>query len=928
MRLLSSISLATAVLLAGARAHAQGLRENPEYLKPPVMAEEAAVIAAVDERSPTPDEVKFFENEVRPTLITHCYSCHSRTAATVKGALRVDTRDAIRKGGRSGPAVVPGDVDSSLLIRAVRYHDPDLEMPPDGKISDEEIATLEKWVAMGAPDPREEKPVASTKPGDASPGTAHRWSKDDIAKGKTEHWAYRPVAAAPVPAVSDPAWSKSAIDAFVFAKLDEKGLTPAAPADKRTLLRRASFDITGLPPSETDLRAFEGDGSPDAFAKAVDRMLASPAFGERWGRHWLDVARYAESSGKESNIFYPHAWRYRDYVIGSFNEDKPFDRFLTEQLAGDLMPAASDADRAEQMIATGYLAVGTKSHNARGKPQFQMDLADEQLDATTQGMLGLTVACARCHDHKFDPITQKDYYAVAGIFLSTDTRYGTFDSQGNNHPSSLNALPKDAGLPLGPTMRPDLRSLLATATSRAKQEAAKAQETIDQARTARQKGEALPPNLQAQIVRARATLGAQRNLESVTARFDAEGKPTEGNLLAMGAVDRDRALNARVLDRGELDKPGETVHRGFVELLSQGDEPTIAKGSGRLELAQWIASADNPLTARVWANRVWLHLLGQPIVPTPDNFGMSGVKPTNLPLLDHLATRLVANGWSTKKLIREIVLSRAYAMSSDFDAKNAEIDPEVQYFWRMPKKRLEAEAIRDAMLSAAGILVFKPKTGSPVAFTEGGIRGPAQERMLSLVTGDGDNNRSVYLPILRDRVHESLEVFDFPEPSFVTGMRDATNVPTQALYLMNSGELTRIADMFAMRVMGAGEKEAERINAAFEIAFGRKPTSPEATACRKFIDDFRAAAGKDGKTLGSGSGQNQAPQGQAQGRGRGAAAQRGESEKLNLRERARQRLEAARNPGAAPARTVSGEQMVWSALCQALFLSGEFRTLD
>ncbi|MEY4118114.1 MAG: hypothetical protein RLZZ116_1442 [Planctomycetota bacterium] len=918
-RFIAALALAGS---AAASALAQMQGSTPEYGKQPVTADEAAVIASVDERAPTPDELKFFESEIRPLLITHCYSCHSRTAMTEKGALRVDTRDAIRKGGRSGPAVVPGDIDSSLLIRAVRYHDADLQMPPDEKISDEEIRALEKWVAMGAPDPRAEKPSAPAKPGEASPGTAHRWTKEDIAEGRSTHWAYRPVAATEPPAASDPEWSRTPIDAFVFAKLTEKGLTPAAPADKRTLLRRASFDLTGLPPSEADLRTFEADGSPDAFAKAVDRMLASPAFGERWGRHWLDVARYAESSGKESNIFYPHAWRYRDYVIAAFNEDKPFDRFLTEQLAGDLMPAASEADRAEQIVATGYLAIGTKSHNARGRPQFQMDLADEQLDATTQGMLGLTVACARCHDHKFDPITQKDYYAVAGIFLSTETRYGTFDAQGNNHPSKLIELPNEAGLPLGATMRGDLRSLLATAIARAKQEAAKAQETIDQAREARQKGQPVPQNAQAQLVRARATLGAQRNLESLATRFDYEGKPTEANLLAMGAVDRDRALNARVLDRGELDKPGETVHRGLVELLSQGDEAKITQGSGRLQLAQWIASAENPLTARVWANRVWLHLFGQPIVPTPDNFGMSGVKPTNLPLLDHLATRLVASGWSTKALIREIVLSRAYAMSSDFDAQDAEIDPEGQYFWRMPKKRLEAEAIRDAMLAAAGVLVSKPRVGSPINFAEGGARGPAQERILGLVTGVGDNNRSVYLPILRDRVPESLEVFDFAEPSFVTGRRDATNVPTQALYLMNSAELVRIADSFAMRVMGAGDKEPERINAAFMIAFGRKPSSSEVTACRSFIDDFKAAAAKDGQNINAGAGRQPAASG-ARGQ------QRGESERLNLRERARQRLEAARNPSNTPAaRPVTGEQMIWSALCQALFLSGEFRTLD
>jgi cytochrome c553 len=872
-------------------------------------AVEQEVALAFDEgRALTADEVKFFESKIRPLLITHCYGCHSKSANASKGGLRLDTRDATLRGGKSGPAVVPGDLDSSLLVRAVRYHDVDFQMPPDGKISDDEIALLERWVEMGAPDPRVDKPAAA---GGASPGTDHRWTAEDIARGRANHWAYQPVAAHTPPAVADAAWSATAIDAFLMAAMAERGLTPADLADKRTLLRRASFDLTGLPPSEADLAAFERDASPDAFAKAVDRLLASSAYGERWGRHWLDVARYAESSGKESNLLYPHAWRYRDYVIDAFNEDKPYDRFLVEQLAGDLLPAASDADRAEHLVATGYLAFGTKSHNARGKPQFQMDLADEQLDAATQGMLGLTVACARCHDHKFDPITQKDYYAVAGIFLSTDTRFGTFEGQQNNHASALIELPRESGMPAGPTMRPEQRSILASLKTRTEEEAERAAAVIAQAREARQAGKELPANIQQQIVRARATQGAVRNLESMTSRFDERGEPTEANMVAMGAVDRDRALNARVLDRGELDKPGEVVHRGFVQLLSTGSEQKINKGSGRLALAEWIARDDNPLTARVWANRVWLHLFGQPLVPTPDNFGMSGLAPSHPELLDHLAARLVASGWSTKALIREIMLTRAYAMSSAFDAKNAEIDPDGTYLWRMPKKRLEAEAIRDAMLAAAGVLDAKPRVGSPVAFLEGGLRGPGIERLAGTLNGVGDNHRSVYLPIVRDRVPESLEVFDFAEPAFVTGKRDATNVPTQALFLMNSEEITRLADRFAARVIDAGERDVDRIRAAFAIAFGRAPSSAEIAACRDFLGDFRKAAAKEPAA------RNDAP-----------AQAGGQRPRDAMRQRVMDRLNQRR--GAAPGgpNQVSGDMLAYSALCQALFLSGEFRTID
>jgi hypothetical protein len=869
------------------------------------MQDEMHGMNAASPASLTPEEVKFFESKIRPLLIANCYGCHSVSSGKSKGGLKLDTRDAMLKGGDSGPAIVSGDVDSSLLIRAVRYLDSDYEMPPAGKLRDDDIALLEEWVEMGAPDPRVEGAAVAAG---HSPGTAHRWSADDIAKGKENHWAYKPLSAPKPPATVNGDWARSPIDSFILAGLEAKGLAPARDADPATLLRRASLDLTGLPPSKADLDRFVKNPTPEAFARAVDAMLASPQFGERWGRHWLDVARFAESSGKESNIFYPHAWRYRDYVVGSFNEDKPYDRFLVEQLAGDLLPADSDAARAEQLIATGYLAVGTKSHNARGRAQFQMDLADEQIDAVTQGMLGLTVSCARCHDHKFDPIPQKDYYAVAGIFLSTDTRYGTFDAQGNNHPAGLVELPANSGVPLGPMMASQQRSLIAAAKERAAQEAERGRQIQEQARAARQSGGEVPANLQQQVVRARAAQGADRNLASIVERFDESGKPTEANLVAMGAVERSRSVNARLLDRGELDKPGETVPRGFVQLISDGDEPRITKGSGRLEFAEWVADEENPLTARVWANRVWLHLFDKGIVPTPDNFGMSGQQPTNPGLLDHLASRLVANGWSTKKLIREIVLSRAYAMSSAFDAKAAAVDPDNALLWRMPKKRLEAEAIRDSMLLAAGLLDLRAPTGSRVAFAEGGMRGPQQERLMSFLSGNADNHRSVYLPIVRDRVPESLEVFDFAEPAFVTGERNVTNVPTQALYLLNSAEMMRISDAFAARVVEGASDEAGRIALAFELAFGRKPTAAEMRACRDFLDDFKAAHGREQAA----SGRNAAP---ADGR------------RAPMRERARARIEAARAAqagGSAPA----PKHPEYSALCQAILLSGEFRTVD
>jgi hypothetical protein len=452
------------------------------------------------------------------------------------------------------------------------------------------------------------------------------------------------------------------------------------------------------------------------------------------------------------------------------------------------------------------------------------------------------------------------------------------------------------------------RSLIATAHERTVTEAARGRELQEQVRAARQRGEEPPSNLQQQIVRARVVQGAERNLGEILERYDESGEPTDANRVAMGAVDRTRALNARFLDRGEIDKPLEVVPRGFVRLVSQGDEPRITKGSGRLEFAEWVADERNPLTARVWANRVWLKLFGKGLVPTPDNFGMSGQLPSHPELLDHLAARLIALDWSTKALIREIMLSRAYAMSSAFDAKDAETDPDNTYLWRMPKKRLEAEAIRDSMLLAAGLLDQTPREGSPVAFLEGATRGQQQARMLESIAGTADNRRSVYLPIVRDRVPESLEVFDFAEPTFVTGQRDATNVPTQALYLLNSAEVARMADAFARRVVEGASDEAARITLAFELAFGRKPTSTETRVCRAFLSEFRTAYGRQ---------QSAANNNRTQ-----AEARRG-----TLRERARARVDAARTPETRGS-PQTPQIPEFSALCQALLLSGEFRTID
>lgn len=817
---------------------------------------------------PTPAQIEFFETSVRPLLVTHCDRCHSSSATKVKGGLRLDSLEGILKGGDTGPALVPGDPDHSLLITAIRYGNRDLEMPPKAKLPPEAIKVLEQWVKMGAPHPDALVPAGQ-------PVVVYKVGID-IAKGR-QFWSYvAPRKSAP-PLVNDGAWVYSPIDQFVLAKVEEAGLHPAPDADRRSLIRRLTFDLIGLPPTPEEIEAFERDRAPHAYERLVDRLLASPRFGERWGRHWLDVARFGESSGKESNVLYPHAWRYRDYVIGAFNKDKPYDLFLREQIAGDLMPAANDNQRAEQLIATGYLAVGTKGHDTRGKAQFTFDMVDEQIDAIGQGLLATTIACARCHDHKFDPIPQRDYYAVAGIFMSTDTEYGTYRGQGNNHPSTLIELPAKADVPNGATMPSPIRRTVEAQLTRAGADAEQATALMARAREARKPGSTvkLTAAEQQQLQRARTADGRQEAAADLLARFDESGKATDANRLAMGAQESEKPQNARLLSRGELEKPGDTVPRGYLQVLMQNGDTKISTGSGRDVLAQSIGSARNPLTARVWVNRVWLHVFGKPIVPTPDNFGASGVRPTHPELLDWLAVDFMEHGWSTKSIVKSLVMTHTYRMSSKADAKAIAVDPDDKLLWRMPKRRLEAESIRDAMLMAAGTLQLTPPIGSPVNYLEGVDRNPVVAAQAAI----DQPVRSVYLPVMRDHVDEMLDVFDFAEPAYVSGDRDETSVPTQALFMMNSERVTKAANTMARRLLSEQSTESDRIQRAFELCVGRKPTQTEVTAVRGFFKDFVAAQS-----------------------GKSARQAKGEAKRL--------------------------EESSWSAFCQALFQSAEFRMVE
>jgi cytochrome c553 len=769
----------------------------------------AAVAPPAPAAEPAPDKdgVAFFEKNIRPVLVKECYSCHSTNAEKIRGGLKLDTRDGVRKGGDGGPAVVPGDLDKSRLLLAIKHDESVKPMPPKkDKFSDDVIADFEKWIAMGAPDPRD-APTKVVK------------YEIDIEKGR-KFWAFQPAKKEAPPEVKDSAWPRGDIDRFVLADLEAKGLKPVADADPHALLRRLYFDLVGLPPAPEDVEAFVKDfaAKPQAAVEAaVDKLLASPQFGERWGRHWLDVARYAESSGKSVNIAYPHAWRYRDYVIKAFNDDMPYDQFVREQLAGDLLSAKDDKEKAEFLVATGFLAIGPKAHDERNPRQFEMDLADEQIDATSRAFLGLTVACARCHDHKFDPIPQKDYYALAGIFRSTETCYGTIRIFQSNHPSPTITLPRGADATTGlEPLSDDRRAAIKKQMDDLKDQISK------------QTGQdAFIRNI---LLRSRSS-----TLQSQLDMYDSDGTPKP---LAMGVREGRRGADSPLFVRGELSQPGDTVKRGFPQVLTT-EQPSIRRDSGRLELADWIASKDNPLTARVMANRVWLHLMGRGLAPVPDNFGASGLPPTHPALLDYLAVSFADDGWSVKKLIRTIVLSHAYQLSSQFDEKNFEADPDDVLMWRMPKRRLEVEAIRDAMLAVAGKLDLTPPKGSPIE--QGGEGGVAFRLRLGGDPSASDDHRTVYLPIIRDQIPEVLTLFDFPDPSLLVGERAVTTVPAQSLYLMNNPFVIRQSEALGEKLLAGADDDAARLTRAYLTCYSRPPSEKELKKARQFLDDY----GKD-----------------------------------------------------------------------------------
>ncbi len=886
---------------------------------------------------PSPQQVEFFEKKIRPVLAEHCYSCHGDEAVKkkkVKGGLLLDTAAGLRAGGDSGPAIDAKKLADSLLLKTIRY-DGDMKMPPKGKLPDAVIADVEAWVKMGAPDPR-------------GGAVAKKQVGMTVEDGR-KFWSYQPV---PV-TVNREATPSAEIDKLIIAKLTAAKLAPAPLADKAVLVRRLYFDLWGLPPTPEQIDAFVNSKDPAAYEKLVDDLLASPRFGERWARHWFDVSRYAESLTLRGFIL-KEAWRYRDYVIDTFNADRPYTEFIREQIAGDLLPHKSPEERQRNLVATAFLAMGNNNLEEQDKKQLRMDVVDEMLDVVSKGLLAQTVTCARCHDHKFDPIPTKDYYAMAGILRNTKALEHANVSNWIEVPLPM---PPDAEVQVKATEAriaqlqarvKELKGATAAAgpakgvlavadvpgivvdDATAKKVGAWKDSTVsgtyigpgythDDNAGKGEKSITFDPDIPANgkyEVRLAYSSGGSRATNVPVTVFSADGEktvpvdmtkapPVDGRYVSLGeftfektgqsfvivsnegtkghvtadavvflstekkpekAVDKkdakapkdDKAADLKLVEdelkklqasapkrakalsvveepkiedtrvhvRGVVGNQGDVAPRGYLQVATVGRVPDMPKNqSGRKELADWIASEQNPLTARVYANRVWHWLTGRGLVRTPDNFGTTGETPTHPELLDFLAGEFVRGGWSTKKLVRAVVLSETYRRSSTAPAELVKADPENKMWGRSNRKRMEAEQIRDTLLSVSGQLKLDAVSGPTYAANVASDYGYKH----------GDTRRSVYLPVFRNSLPEVFEVFDFADASVVTGQRNTSTVAPQALFMLNNPLPIEQAKASAARLLGETLTADERITRAYRQTLGRDPTAGERTVTAKFV---------------------------------------------------------------------------------------------
>ncbi len=727
-------------------------------------------MAKVRAAEPDAAAVAFFEKQVRPLLVEQCHACHSTKAKKIRGGLTLDRRESILQGGDSGAAVVPGKPEQSLLLAAVRGTNAELQMPPKGKLRPQQIAVLEKWIRDGAVYPDGAK--AATAP-----------ANDPTSAEARQFWSFQPLRQHPRPAVRNADWPRQPIDWFLLAAMEQRKLGPSAPADRRVLLRRASFDLTGLPPTPEEVEAFLRDMRPDAYPRLIERLLASPHYGERWGRYWLDHARYCdvpESWLKPRG----QGWPYREWVVKALNEDLPYDQFVMQQLAADLMPGVDPKDHA----ALGFLGV---SPDYWKELQLDVDVIksivadewEEKIDTVCSTFLGLTVACARCHDHKYDPISTRDYYALAGVIAGT----------------------RQIDLPLLPDEEAE-----AVRNAEAKIEELQAEiKTLKAKKPAPANAKARLEELTDRIKQLEATPGykavAVRGITDAHVSVVSRG-PNKTRLEYEDGVGHDIAMHTR----GNPNRPGPVVPRRFLTVLSGEDSKSFTQGSGRLELARAIVTDGAPLAARVIVNRVWKHHFGRGLVETPSDFGRQGDRPSHPELLDDLAARFVAAGWSLKWLHREIMLSSAYQQTSEPDKAKQATDPDNRWLWRMNRRRLEVEAWRDAMLAVNDTL--DPNLG-----------GPPQE-----LTDSNNHRRTLYGLVRRRDLTDLLRLHDFPDPLAHSASRIPTTTPLQQLFTLNGPLLRREAAALAKRLEADAPAGGEiRIRRAYALLFNRAPTGKE-----------------------------------------------------------------------------------------------------
>jgi hypothetical protein len=813
------------------------------------------------------DPDTFFELKIRPVLAGTCFKCHGGNK--VSHGLRVDSREALLKGGKSGPAIVPGNSQKSLLIQAIRRSHDTIKMPPDKPLAESAVADFTRWVQDGAAWP------AKT--------TAKTW-----ATANERHWAFQPIRQVTPPPDSS-GWSNNAIDRFILAKLREQGLKPAAPADKRTLIRRIYFDLIGLPPTPEEVADFLADNSPDAYAKVVDRLLASPHYGERWGRHWMDVARYADTAGDNADYPIPEARLYRDYIIDSFNADKPYDQFLQEQLAGDILAKQGPPEKyTERLVATGFLALSRRY--ATGPYEFWHLTLEDSIETTGRAFLGLTLRCARCHDHKFDPISQEDYYALYGIFASTQ-----YPWPGAEEFASMKK-PREHFVPLvRPEDAPSLAAYqrqvqeLEAEIKHSEKEGPLAQRLAELNRQMEAKSKQIkdletlkgaPKSAQGDSSSQASPASSQPKLDVATLRTDLatlqkERDQANGQLQARlnklrdqlwnirkpglpagmpgaYAVQDGKPIDAYVQVRGDIDQHGPIVKRNVPQYLSGGESLCIPEGtSGRLQLSRWLTSRENPLTARVMVNRLWQHHFGKGIVPTPSNFGLRGEAPTHPELLDWLARefmshpgepgwagpRASATGdtWSIKKIHRLILLSKTYQLSSSQDDSIVEKDPGNRWYWRCDRRRLDAESLRDALLAVSGKLDLRRPAAHP--FPPIDKWGWTQHNPFKEVYPT--HHRSVYLMTQRFQRHPYLALFDGPDTNTTTGRRGSSTVPLQALFMMNDPFMVEQAEGFARRLIASSADSRLRIDVAHQLAWSRPAQQDEIERSLRYLAHYR-----------------------------------------------------------------------------------------